>query len=90
MHETPRLGRPFEVTEGYRAVLLAAVRRRPRRWGLIFSRWTFPRLVDDLLEPTRIRVSEETVRSTLTPTGMVRSRLQPQINRPAPNDHGEQ
>jgi len=33
LHDAPRLGRPSEVTETYRAVLLAAVRRRPRSVG---------------------------------------------------------
>ena len=38
-HDAPRPGRPSELTEAYRAVLLAAV-RRPRSLGLPFSLWT--------------------------------------------------
>jgi transposase len=30
LRDAPRPGRPSEVTEAYRAVLLAAIRRRPR------------------------------------------------------------
>jgi len=33
LHDAPRPGRPSEVTEAYRAALLAAVRRRPRSVG---------------------------------------------------------
>jgi transposase len=84
LHEAPRPGRPSAVTEAYRAAWLAAVRRRPRSLGLPFSLWTLQRLVDDLAERTRIRVSDETVRRALKPAGMVLSRPQHTISRPDP------
>jgi transposase len=87
LHEAPRPGRPSEVTAAYRAALLAAVRRRPRSLGLPVSLWTLQRLVDALAEPTRIRVSDETVRRALKHAGMVLSRPQHQISSPAPDDH---
>jgi transposase len=37
LRDAPRPGRPSEVSEAYRAVLLAAIRRRPRRLHLPFS-----------------------------------------------------
>lgn len=85
--DAPRPGRPSEVTEAYRAALLAAVRRRPRSGGLPFSPWTLQRLVDDLAEPTRIRVSEETVRRALKHAGIVLSRPPHQSSSPDPDDH---
>jgi transposase len=39
----PRPGHPSELTAVYRAALLAAVRRRPRRVHLPFSVWTLQR-----------------------------------------------
>jgi transposase len=87
LHDAPRPGRPSEVTEGYRATLLAAVRRRPRSLGLPFSLWTLQRLVDYLAEPTSIRVSDETVRRALKRAGIVLSRPQHQISSPDPDDH---
>ncbi len=65
LKDTPRPGRPAEVTEAYRATLLATVRRRPRSLGLPFSFWTLQRLGDYLADNTGIRVSDETVRRTL-------------------------
>lgn len=84
LHAAPRPGRPSEVTEAYRAVLLAAVRRRPRSLGWPFSSWTLPRLVDDLAEPPGLRVSEDTARRALQQAGMVLSRPQHTISSPAP------
>ena len=37
LQDAPRPGRPAKVTEAYRAALLAAVRRRPRSFGVPFS-----------------------------------------------------
>jgi transposase len=37
LHEAPRPGRPSSMTKASRATLLAAVRRRPRSFGLPFS-----------------------------------------------------
>jgi transposase len=85
LHDAPRPGRPSEVTEAYRAAWLAAVRQRPRRLGLPFSRWTLQRLVDDLAEHTSIRVSDETVRRALKQVGIVLSRPQHTISRPDPD-----
>jgi transposase len=82
--DAPRPGRPAEITEVYRAEWLAAVRRRPRRLDLPFSRWTFQRLVDDLAERTGLRVSDETVRRVLKHAGIVLRRPQHQISSPAP------
>ncbi len=84
LHDAPRPGRPSEVTEAYRAALLAAVRRRPRSLGLPFSLWTLQRLVDYLAEETGIRVSDETVRRALKHTGIVLSRPQHKISSPDP------
>jgi transposase len=87
LHDAPRPGRPSEVTEAYRAALLAAVRRRPRSLGLPFSLWTLQRLVDFWAERTGIRVSDETVRRALKHAGIVLSRPQHQISSPAPDYH---
>jgi transposase len=84
LHDAPRPGRPSELTEAYRAALLAAVRRRPRSLGLPFSLWTLQRLVDYLAERTSIRVSDETVRRALKQAGIVLSRPQHQISSPDP------
>jgi transposase len=40
LQDAPRPGRPWEITAEYRAALLAAVRRRPRRLHLPFFLWT--------------------------------------------------
>jgi transposase len=82
LHDAPRPGRPSEMTEAYRAALLAAVRRWPRSLGLPFSLWTLQRLVDYLAEHTSIRVSDETVRRALKRMGIVLSRPQHQISSP--------
>jgi transposase len=84
LHDAPRPGRPSEVTEAYRAALLAAVRRRPRSLGQPFSLWTLQRLVDYLAENTGIRVSDETVRRALKQAGIVLSRPQHKISSPDP------
>jgi transposase len=85
----PRPGRPSELTEAYRAALLAAVRRRPRSLGLPFALWTLHRLVDYLAEHTRIRGSDETVRRALQQAGLVLSRPQHQISSPDPEYAGQ-
>ena len=85
LRDAPRPGRPSEVTEAYRAVLLAAVRRRPRSSGLPFSLWTLQRLVDYLAERTSLRVSDETVRRALKQAGIVLSRPQHHIRSPDPD-----
>jgi transposase len=87
LHDAPRPGRPSEMSEAYRAALLAAVRRRPRSLGLPFSLWTLQRLVDYLAEHTSIRVSDETVRRALKQMGIVLSRPQHQISSPDPDYH---
>jgi transposase len=84
LKDAPRSGRPVQVTEAYRAALLAAVRRRPRSLGLPFSLWTLPRLVDYLAEETGLRVSDETVRRALKKAGIVLSRPQHKISSPDP------
>jgi transposase len=84
LRDAPRPGRPSEVTEAYRAVLLAAVRRRPRSLGLPFSLWTLQRLADHLAEHTGLRVSDETVRRALKQEGIVLSRPQHKITSPDP------
>jgi transposase len=84
LHDAPRPGWPSELTEAYRAALLAAVRRRPRSVGLPFSLWTLQRLVDYLAERTSIRVSDETVRRALKQAGIVLSRPQHKISSPDP------
>ena len=47
------------MTEAYKDKLLAAVRRRPRSFGLPFSWWALQLLVGYLAEQTGIRVSYE-------------------------------
>jgi transposase len=84
LQDAPRPGRPSEVTEAYRAMLLAAVRRRPRSLGLPCSLWTLQRLVDYLAEHTGLRASDETVRRALKQAGLVLSRPQHQISSPDP------
>jgi transposase len=84
LQDAPRPGRPSPLTEAYKAELWAAVRRRPRSFGLPCSLWTLQRLVDYLAERTGIRVSEETVRRALKQAGIVLSRPQHQISRPDP------
>src|SRR5918998_4222585 len=87
LHDAPRPGRPSEVTEAYRAALLAAVRRRPRSLGLPFSLWTLQRLVDYLAERTSVRVSDETVRRALKQAGILLSRPQHKISSSDPDYH---
>jgi transposase len=89
LQAAPRPGRPSEVTAADRAALLAAVRRRPRSGGLPFSRWPLPRLVDDLAEQTRIRLSAETVRRALKHAGIGLRRPPPQISRPDSEEAGK-
>lgn len=84
LRDAPRPGRPAEVTEAYRAMLLAAVRRRPRSLGLPFSLWTLQRLADHLAEHTGLRVSDETVRRALKQADIVLSRPQHKISSPDP------
>jgi transposase len=84
LHDAPRPGRPAQLTEAYRAELLAAVRRRPRSLGLPFSLWTLQRVVDYLAEQTGLRVSDETVRRALKHMGIVLSRPQHKISSPDP------
>ena len=84
LHDAPRPGRPSALTEADRAAWLAAVRRRPRRWGLPFSLWPRQRLVASLAERTSMRGSDATVRRALKQAGMVRSRPQHTISSPDP------
>jgi len=84
LKDAPRPGRTATVTEAYRAELLTAVRRRPRRLGLPYSLWTLQRLADYLAEKTGLRVSDETVRQTLKKAGIVLSRPQHKISSPDP------
>jgi transposase len=84
LQDAPRPGRPSSMTKAYMAALLAAVRRRPRSFGLPFSLWTLQRLVDYLAEQTGIRVSDETVRRALKHADIVLSRPQHQISSPDP------
>jgi transposase len=85
LQDAPRPGRPSPMTVAYTDERLAAVRRRPRSFGLPFSWWTLQRLVDDLAEQTGIRVSDETVRRALKQAGIVLSRPQHQISSPDPD-----
>ena len=85
LQDAPRPGRPSEVTAEYRAEVLAAVRRRPRRRHLPFSWWTLQRLADYLADRPGVRVSDETVRRALKHAGLVLSRPQHQISSPDPN-----
>jgi transposase len=82
LKDAPRVGRPATVTEAYRAVLLAAVRRRPRSLPLPFSLGTLQRLIEYLAERTGLRVSLETIRRLLKQAGIVLSRPQHQISSP--------
>jgi transposase len=77
LQDAPRPGRPSARREACRAALLAAVRRRPRSLACPCSRWTLPRLVDDLAEQTGMRGAEETVRRALQQADIVRSRPPP-------------
>jgi transposase len=86
LKDAQRPGRPSEVTAAYRAELLAAVRRRPRSWGLPFAWWTLPRLVDHVADRAGIRVADETVRRTLQQVDIVLSRPQHKISSPDPED----
>ena len=85
LQDAPPPVRPAEITEVYRAELLAAVRRRPRSLDLPFSLGTLQRLVDYLAERTGSRVSDEKVRRVLTQAGIVLSRPQHQISSPDPD-----
>ena len=84
LQDSPRSGRPSEVTELYRTELVAAVRRRPRSLDLPFSLWTLQRLVDYMAEHIGLRVSDETVRQILKKAGIVLSRPQHKITSPDP------
>jgi transposase len=85
LKDTPRPGRPVEVTQAYRAELRAAVRRRPRSLELPYSVWTLQRLSDYLAEKTGLRVSTETVRRELKKVDIVLSRPQHKISSPDPD-----
>jgi transposase len=85
LQDAPRPGRPSPMTEADQAERLAAVRRRPRSFGLPFSLWTLQRLVDYLAEQTGMRVSDATVRRALKRAGIVLSRPQHRISRPDPD-----
>jgi transposase len=85
LHAAPRPGRPAQMTEAYKAELLAAVRRRPRRLGLPCSLGTLQRLVAALAERTGMRVSDDTGRRALKRAGLVLRRPQHQRRRPAPD-----
>ena len=72
------------MTAASKAELLAAVRRRPRRFGLPVSVWTRQRVGDSLAERTGMRGSDDTLRRALNHADIVRSRPPPQIRRPDP------
>lgn len=72
------------MTEEYRELLVAAVRRRPRSLGLPFSLWTLRRLADHMAEQSGIRVEYESVRLHLKAEGIVLSRPQHTITSPDP------
>jgi transposase len=84
LRDQHRGGRPATVTDASRAQVLAAVRRRPRRRGQPYSRWTLQRLADYLAEQSGIRVGYETVRLQLKAAGIVLSRPQHTISSPDP------
>jgi transposase len=84
LNDRSRPGRPAEVTEAYRATLLATARQTPWSLGLPFSFWTLQRLGDYLAENTGIRVSDETVRRTLKQQDIMLSRPQRKISRQDP------
>jgi transposase len=83
LKDAPRPGRQVKVTAAYRAVLVAVVRRRPRRLDLPFSLWTLQWLVDYLAEQTGIRIALETLRQVLKSEGI--SRPQHKISSPDPD-----
>lgn len=85
LKDAPRPGRPSEITDVYRAKLLAAVRRRPRSLDQPYSLWTLQRLIDYMAEETRQRVSIETMRQLLKRDGIVLSRPQHKISSPDPD-----
>jgi len=84
LSDAPHTGAPRKVTEEYRQLLVAAVRRRPRSLRLPFSLWTLHRLADYMAEQTGIRVEYETVRVHLKAQGIVLSRPQHTITSPDP------
>ena len=73
------------MTAASKAELLAAVRRRPRRFGLPVSVWTRQRVGDSLAERTGMRGSDDTIRRALKRAGIVLSRPQHQISSPDPD-----
>ena len=85
LKDAPRPGRPSEITETYRATLLAAVRRRPRSLDQPYSLWTLQRLIDYMAEETGQRVSIETMRQLLKRHEIVLSRPQHKISSPDPD-----
>jgi transposase len=84
LHHAPRPGRPSPLTEAYQADLLAAVRRRPRSFGLPFSVWTLQRVVEYLAEQPGIRGADETTRRALKHADIGLRRPQPKISSPDP------
>ena len=82
--DAPRPGTPARVTPEWRAMLVSAVRRRPRSLGQPYSLWTLQRLADYLAEETGVRVSYETVRRYLAQEEIALRRPQHKISSPDP------
>jgi transposase len=84
LQDRPRSGSPGKVTAGYKAKLIATVRRRPRSLDQPYSLWTLERLADYMAEQSGIRVSSYTVRRLLKAADIVLSRPQHKISSPDP------
>ena len=89
LQDRPMPGGPAKITAAYRERLLAVVRQRPRSLGQPYSLWTLQRLADYLAEVTGLRLSYETVRVALKAGGIVLSRPQHTVTRPAPEYPGK-
>ena len=84
LYDAPRSGRPAKVNADYRAVVVKAVRQRPRSLDLPFSLWTLKRLIDYMVTQTGVRVSLESMRQGLKKEGIVLSQPQHTISSPDP------
>ncbi|HEU5380413.1 MAG TPA: helix-turn-helix domain-containing protein [Ktedonobacteraceae bacterium] len=84
LKDRPMPGPPPKITEEYKELLLATVRRRPRSLGQPYSMWTLQRLSDYMAEQTSIRASYETVRLVLKAGEIVLSRPQHKVSSPDP------
>jgi len=85
LRDEPRSGAPSKTTKAYQEQLLAAVRRRPRSQGQLYSMWTLQRLAAYMAEQTGISVSTETIRRLLARHEIVFSQPQHTISSPDPD-----